>query len=149
MSSIAQNIQDSLLSRFWHRRIQYFSIHLKIESCRTENNICLVGGLQKHRHLPYIDSCKNKGFQHQEVWNNQWHPLPNQCKKKKALILTWVRWFSKMLVCHLLWLPVFQIKSLFLALTPQCPNLLTCYAVSRTSLDTVTGNPLNGSGQEQ
>ena len=87
-----------------------------------------------------MDSCKNKGFQHQEVWNNQWHPLPNQCKKKKALILTWVRWFSKMLVCHLLWLPVFQIKSLFLALT-ICLSIYwsVMWQADLLSLDSIIG----------
>ena len=45
------------------------SIHIEI-SCRTKSNICLVRGLQAQCDLTYVDSCKNKGFRHQEVCNN-------------------------------------------------------------------------------
>ena len=38
-------------------------------------NLCLAGGLQEEHDLT-MDSCNNKGFRHQEVCNNQPHPLP-------------------------------------------------------------------------
>ena len=37
-------------------------IHIETKSCRTENNICLVGGLQEQHDLTYVDKCKNKGL---------------------------------------------------------------------------------------
>ena len=40
------------------------------KSCRTENSICFVGGLQEHCDLTYVDSWKNKGLPYQEVGNN-------------------------------------------------------------------------------
>ena len=46
-------------------------IHMEIISCRTKNNICLFGGFQEHCDLTYVDSCKKKRFQHQEVFSNQ------------------------------------------------------------------------------
>lgn len=45
---IAWNIQDSPFSRFSPLRVQDFSIHTEIKSCRTKNNICLFERLQKH-----------------------------------------------------------------------------------------------------
>ena len=50
-------------------------IEKKKKSCRTENNNCLAGDLQEHHDLTYLDSCKSKGFWHQEVCNNQ--PCPS------------------------------------------------------------------------
>ena len=38
-------------------------LHIDRKSCRTENNICLDGGLQKHRVLTYIDKeCEKVGL---------------------------------------------------------------------------------------
>ena len=39
-----------------------------IKSCKSENSVCLVGGLQDHHDLTYVG--KNKGFPHQEVCNS-------------------------------------------------------------------------------
>ena len=45
--------------------------------------MCLVGGLQEHPDLTYVDSCRNKGFLHQEVCNNQ--PCPSLILSLKML----------------------------------------------------------------
>ena len=50
---------------------EYFSIHMEIKSCKTESNIHLVGGLQEYSDQTYMESYKNKGFQHQKVYTNQ------------------------------------------------------------------------------
>ena len=39
-------------------------IHTEIKSCRTENSICLIEGLQEFHDLTYLDTCKNKGLSH-------------------------------------------------------------------------------------
>ena len=72
-----------------------------MKSCRTENNICLVESLWEHCDLTYVDSYKNKGFQHQEVFNN--HP-PSPFSIKEAAILLQVSWFFGTLVFSACWL---------------------------------------------
>ena len=57
------------------------TIHTEIKSDRTENNICLVGGLQEYCDLTYVNSSKNKGFPCQEVCSNQPHPLHSSIKE--------------------------------------------------------------------
>ena len=52
------------------KALTFNSPFIEIKSCRTENNICPVGGLEEHPDLIYGDSCKDKGFLHQEVCNN-------------------------------------------------------------------------------
>ena len=44
---------------------------METENCRTEINICLIVSLQEYHDQTYMNSCKNKGFWHQEVCNNQ------------------------------------------------------------------------------
>ena len=43
---------------------------MEIKSCRAENDICFVGGLQEHLDLTYM----NGRLLHQEVCDNQQHP---------------------------------------------------------------------------
>ena len=66
MLPIAWNIQDNLFPGLWPSEL----IHIKIKSCRRENSICFIGGLQKDCDLTYVDSHKNQGFWYQEVCNN-------------------------------------------------------------------------------
>ena len=44
-------------------------------------NICLVGGLQEYCDQTHVDSCKNKGFRHQEIYTNQPYSLPFKHKR--------------------------------------------------------------------
>ena len=44
---------------------------MEIKSCKAENNICLVGGLQEYSDQTYMERYKNKGFWHQEACNNR------------------------------------------------------------------------------
>ena len=63
------------------------------------SKIYLVGGLQEHHDQTYVDSCKNKGLQHQEVCSS--NHTPSSFRIKEAWTLTWVRWFFRTLVYHL------------------------------------------------
>ena len=101
---IAWNTQDSPFSRIWLLRnhIDFFSTHIEIKSCRTEDNICLAGGLQEQQVLTYVNSSKNKEFQHQEVCNQTcafltWpfeilcHLMPGVDSLEKILMLGKIR----------------------------------------------------------
>ena len=59
----------------------------RIKRCRTENNNCLVGGLQEGYDLTYVDSCKKKGFLHQEISNNQLCPSLTLFKKNYSRLV--------------------------------------------------------------
>ena len=82
-----------------------------------------------------MNSCKNKGFRHQEVCDNQ--PHPSSFNIKAAWILTPLRWFFGTLVHCLSWS-----ASFVNAVLNPCPNnsslnLLACCWVSGMNLDSV------------
>ena len=122
---IAWNVHNSHFSRvclLGFKGITLF-IHMEIKSCRPENNICLVGGLQEHCEQTYVDSCKNRGLSH-PLWSlagtkkfaTASH-MPSPFSIKEAWILTPIRWFFGTLVLHLLSLLISRIKLLSLAPT--------------------------------
>ena len=119
MLPVAWSIYDSpfswlCLSGLTYKHITPFHLSRdKKISCRTENNNCHVGGLQEYCDQTYMNSCKNKGFLHQEICNKQ--PYPSSFSIKEAWIfLTLVRCFFGARVHYLLGLMAFQIKLLFL-----------------------------------
>ena len=57
-----------------------FSIHRKMKSFRSGNNICLRG-LLEYCDQNSGDPCKMDGFRHQEACNNQPHSLPSECER--------------------------------------------------------------------
>ena len=67
----ARNTHDSPFTRLCLPSLTFQGI---IKKCRTENNNCPVGGLQCDQ--IHLDICKNKGFGHQEIFNEQPHSLP-------------------------------------------------------------------------
>ena len=67
--------------------------------------------------------------------------LPTLCSIKEATIPTPARWFSRTLVCHLLELLAFKIKSLIPHPKTLSPNLFTCHVACGTILDSVTEVP--------
>ena len=61
-------------------------IHIETKSCRTENNICLVGALQEQHDLTYVDKCKNKGLNTKKLAAiNHALPRPSHLAFKSAL----------------------------------------------------------------
>ena len=52
-------------------------VHIEIKICRTENNICLLEGLQEHCEQTYVFSCKIKGLS---------HPFQGLANTKKCVI---------------------------------------------------------------
>ena len=61
-------------------------IHIETKSCRTENNICLVGGLQEQHDLTYMDKCQNKGSNTKKLAaTNHAPPAPPHLAFKRAL----------------------------------------------------------------
>ena len=128
MLPVAWNVHDSLVLKALPSRLDlktsntFYSYRDK--SCRTENNICLVQGLQEYCDQTYLDSCKNKVLLH-PLWGlvgaNKFattnHNLSPLCIKE-VWILTLVRGFFGTLVRHLIGLLAFQIRSLFFAPIP-------------------------------
>ena len=115
MLPVAWSIYDSpfswlCLSGLTYKHITLFHLSRdKKISCRTENNNCHVGGLQEYCDQTYMNSCKNKGFLHQEICNKQ--PYPSSFSIKEAWIfLTLVRCFFGARVHYLLGLMAFQIS---------------------------------------
>ena len=136
MLPMAWNIQDSWFSGLSSLKAEHFCIHVEIKNCRTENNLCLVGGLPGQSDQSHEDNLKNKGFWHQEMCNNQQYSLP--CKFKRILKSI----SGKMVLCDTSltssWSVGFPNK-----VTVPCPSnlsldLLGCCAVSSTNLDSVT-----------
>ena len=61
-------------------------IHIETKSCRTENNIGLVGGLQEQHDLTYVHQCKNKGSNTEKLAaTNHAPPGPPHLAFKSAL----------------------------------------------------------------
>lgn len=112
----AWHIQGGLFSGVWPLRAS--PCITEIKSCRREKTVCLEGW-QEHGDWTYTDSCKNKGFRHPKFAMT--HHTPSPFRTKEARVLPWVRWFSKTFIHHLLGLPAFWIKSLFLAPIPCLP----------------------------
>ena len=73
---------ERTLPRAWNTHENVFSRLWSLKSCRTENNNCLVDGLQEHCDQTYSDSCKNKEYLHQEMCKNQPCPLPFPYKRR-------------------------------------------------------------------
>ena len=71
--SIAWNVHNSHFSRFslpclTFKHITVF-IHIEIKSCRMENYVCLVGGLQECFDQTYMDNWKTKDYHiTSDVW---------------------------------------------------------------------------------
>ena len=74
----AWNIHNSPFWRLYFPGLTFKSItlflHAEIKSCRTESDICLVGGLQEYHNQTYGDNHMNKGLS---------HPLQGQAGTKK------------------------------------------------------------------
>ena len=74
----AWNIHNSPFWRLCFPGLTFKSItlflHTEIKSCRTESDICLVGGLQEYHDQTYGDNHENKGLS---------HPLQGQAGTKK------------------------------------------------------------------
>ena len=135
MLPIAWNIQDSPFSRLWPLKVQHFSIHRETISCRTENTICLVDGLQEHPDLTSVNRCKNKGFWHQEVCNNQPHSLPFQYKRSlNSTSGKMVFWGTGPPSS---WSAGFLNKVVILCRNNFSLDLVACHAASSMSLDSV------------
>ena len=105
----------------------------KIQCCRTENNICVVGAFQEHHDLIYLDSCKNTEFSHHEICNNQQHPLTFEYKEDLNSNLV------KMFLCNTS--PPSSLSSGFpnkvVTLPQQLVSLLACHVANSMSLDWV------------
>ena len=119
-------------------------IYIEINSCRTKNNICLVGGLQEHGDQTFVDSYKNKGFS---------HPLQGlACTKKSATTNHTPSPFSIKRSLNsssgkmFLWdtgLPSSPTAAFLNKVAIPCPNtwsldLLACHGASGISLHLVT-----------
>ena len=57
--------------RVGHNWRDFTAAAAEIKGYITENNACLVRGLPGNYDLTYVDSCENKGFQYQEVYNTK------------------------------------------------------------------------------
>lgn len=57
---------------------------MKMKSCREENNMCLLRGLQECHDLTYMDGCRNREFPYQQVCNDN-HTPPSRGLKKVLL----------------------------------------------------------------
>ena len=101
------------------------------KNLQNRDKIYLIRSLQEYHDLTYVDSCRNKGFQHQEVWSHQRDPF------SFAWTLTWVSWFYSTPVHHLLGLLAFWIKPLFLS--PDYLSLL-CSVEYKFGLSSITSS---------